>query len=398
MLTALKTTYQLIDEILDNGLPYVVSYLEKSINKTITIIDINGHIYYPDVPENQDRIDDMFIQLLSKVKGKQYYYNEIDKRLWYPVECGDRYVYILVQKLMPNMIQATLAILHESKLAIKCYFTSLNKASIYQKNFERELLEYLLFRNNTNIDDIIKLSEKDLDINNPYFTVMLASDEVGCKIDWQAIGSYSKNYIKNINLDVITLISSNSLITIVPAISIGKAMEIGSNRLRTFYRDKYKENVEKRFNITLSQGIGNIHTLQNVRKSYDEARYALILPRLIGSNQFIQEFNELGLYSLLFSNDKDHLESYCYKTLAKLAEYDENNDTELINTLRELFSNNINWKITASKLFIHVNTLHYRVNKIEELLGIDISQMNARLNLYTAIKVWDTLQINSYTE
>ncbi|HPT69952.1 MAG TPA: helix-turn-helix domain-containing protein, partial [Syntrophomonas sp.] len=52
-----------------------------------------------------------------------------------------------------------------------------------------------------------------------------------------------------------------------------------------------------------------------------------------------------------------------------------------------------NNKATADQLYIHVNTLYYRINKIEQILNIDLAKMNARVELYTAIKVWDTLQV-----
>ncbi|WP_198142797.1 helix-turn-helix domain-containing protein [Syntrophomonas zehnderi] len=45
-------------------------------------------------------------------------------------------------------------------------------------------------------------------------------------------------------------------------------------------------------------------------------------------------------------------------------------------------------------LFIHINTLYYRINKIEHLLELDLSRMDTRVNLYTAIKIWDMLKCN----
>lgn len=53
-------------------------------------------------------------------------------------------------------------------------------------------------------------------------------------------------------------------------------------------------------------------------------------------------------------------------------------------------------KSTADSLHIHVNTLYYRINKIEQLLDLDLSKMSAQVELYTAIKVWDTLKINGF--
>jgi DNA-binding PucR family transcriptional regulator len=67
-------------------------------------------------------------------------------------------------------------------------------------------------------------------------------------------------------------------------------------------------------------------------------------------------------------------------------------------TLRMLLDNNFNTRATADNMFVHVNTVHYRIGKIEQLLDIDLSAMSTRVELYTAVKVWDTLEVNGLLE
>lgn len=86
------------------------------------------------------------------------------------------------------------------------------------------------------------------------------------------------------------------------------------------------------------------------------------------------------------------MKDFCLQILGKLIEHDDKTDGELLPTLRKLLDSNVNMKSTADSLFIHVNTLYYRVSKIEELLDIDFSDMSSRVNLFIAIKVWDTLK------
>ncbi len=63
-------------------------------------------------------------------------------------------------------------------------------------------------------------------------------------------------------------------------------------------------------------------------------------------------------------------------------------------TLRKLVDNNFNRKAAADSLFIHINTLYYRLTKIEEILGVNMSKIDTKLNIFLAIKVYDTLCMN----
>ena len=154
-----------------------------------------------------------------------------------------------------------------------------------------------------------------------------------------------------------------------------------------------KQMVEDKFNVTFSQGLGRVYPPSGLLKSYQEALVAVAIPRLMGKKHFIQFFSDLGIFSAIFSHDKETIQEYCLQTLGKIMEHDDKNDTELLNTLRVLLDNDCSWKTTADKLYVHVNTVHYRLSKIEKLLDIDFSVFDTRINLFTGIKSWDTLQV-----
>lgn len=160
----------------------------------------------------------------------------------------------------------------------------------------------------------------------------------------------------------------------------------------------FKEAVENANKIGFSQGIGQCYPFYDIKKSFNEARFALTLARLMGARSVTQKFSDLGLAALVFSADIEILKRYCVSRLGKVMNYDLSNHSDLIATLRQLLDNNFNWKSTADDLFIHINTLYYRVNKIEQLLNINLSRMDTRVDLYIAIKVWDTLKLNGFLD
>ena len=70
-------------------------------------------------------------------------------------------------------------------------------------------------------------------------------------------------------------------------------------------------------------------------------------------------------------------------------EYVRGSGADLPNTLRTYLFNNGNLKDTMEELFIHRNTPRYRLERIREILGLDIDDAETRLNLMLAYKLHD---------
>ena len=69
-----------------------------------------------------------------------------------------------------------------------------------------------------------------------------------------------------------------------------------------------------------------------------------------------------------------------------IIEYDRQRKTELVH-LRTYFQCNMNALDSAKALFIHENTLRYRLSKVEEIIGKQLSSGETALNLWTALKL-----------
>lgn len=63
----------------------------------------------------------------------------------------------------------------------------------------------------------------------------------------------------------------------------------------------------------------------------------------------------------------------------------------LLDTLRCYFDANLNINETAERLFLHINTLRYRLKRVEELTNTSFQKAYDRTNLYIALKVYDVL-------
>ncbi|ATO48961.1 helix-turn-helix domain-containing protein [Brevibacillus laterosporus] len=149
--------------------------------------------------------------------------------------------------------------------------------------------------------------------------------------------------------------------------------------------------------LTDKFGKGKVHigcgrpvcSLIEGRQSYQEALQMNAIKRLFPhETERILRFQQLGIYRFL-PQMKIWNKEQAYKNdqLAKLLYYDQENQTNLTETL-EVFLDHVG-KVnrTAAHLHIHINTLSYRLKRIEEIMQIDLDDPNQRYSLYIDLKV-----------
>lgn len=137
----------------------------------------------------------------------------------------------------------------------------------------------------------------------------------------------------------------------------------------------------------LAIGIGRpVDALLGLRDSYREARQALSMARRL-SDPNPMYFGELNVYRLLFQLEyTPELNAFCQEVLGKLIEYDHTQGTDWIETLTAYFAHKGNLSQTAEALFIHRNTLLYRMERIREVSGLDLDNPETRLSIQLALR------------
>lgn len=394
---------RLLNGMLEEGLSYVAEYLGKNIKYPIIFADVIGRIHYPDEPGTPSQLDILFIELPKGLKNQDdhldYYYDRENQILYVRVGQNRGSAYIIITDLPPDRVSQTRqAIDSDAQLAVKHYFYNLEKLRESQSQFKQELVDYLFYKGNTNIRDLIKASHDELQMDKPYLVSIMEADQENSGVDWQILSSYTTQHLKRIGLEIIPVSWTDGLLAIFPASYKPDTLEIDPGWTQQIINNgfKFRDIIGRIFERDISIALGNVYTLVDLHKSYNEARYAMTLARLLGKKNFVQSFSQMGIFTQLFSQDIESVKAYALDALGKLIEYDQSNNTELLCTLRKLLDNNFSWKCTAKHMHTHVNTIYYRVNKIEELMNIDLSSMESRVNLYIAIKVWDTLRSTGF--
>ena len=131
-------------------------------------------------------------------------------------------------------------------------------------------------------------------------------------------------------------------------------------------------------------------------RSGNEARLALNVGEAEG--KALLAFEDTGAYRLLLgamSEDPRELERFYAETIEPLSAYDDQYETELVMTVEAYLDNDGNVAATAKQLFTHRHTIRYRLERVRELCGHDVSATEGREKLGLGLKAMRVLGIAS---
>jgi purine catabolism regulator len=125
-----------------------------------------------------------------------------------------------------------------------------------------------------------------------------------------------------------------------------------------------------------------------LRRSFHEARCALEATALAnGSTPEVASYRDLGAFQLLLSlQDDDALRLYCDSVLGPLVDGGGEYGDELVRSLEAFIEQNGQWERAARELFCHRHTLRYRIRRVEELTGRDLSSARDRIEFWLALR------------
>jgi DNA-binding PucR family transcriptional regulator len=142
-----------------------------------------------------------------------------------------------------------------------------------------------------------------------------------------------------------------------------------------------------------SIGVGGAFTAPSeASRSFDEAERALRIRQGSASSAGVTVHDELGIYRLLAAGDQAETEQFVREWLGSLLDYDAAHRTGLVATLWQYYECGGNYDQTAEALFICRSTVRYRLRRIRQLTGLDLGDVDSRLNLHVATRAWRVLE------
>lgn len=140
-------------------------------------------------------------------------------------------------------------------------------------------------------------------------------------------------------------------------------------------------------------GIGTTVTgIKDLARSFKEAQVALEVGKVFDTERSIVSYDNLGIARLIYQLPTTLCEMFL-KEVFKRGSI-ESLDAETLFTIQRFFENNLNVSETSRKLFVHRNTLVYRLEKIKKLTGLDLREFEDAIVFKVALMVKKYLSAN----
>ncbi|MTW88211.1 hypothetical protein F3157_21700 [Virgibacillus dakarensis] len=292
---------------------------------------------------------------------------------------GVMYGYVTSWGYQTENLQLYLSILEQASVFLSLEFLRLKVKHDVEQQYKNDFIQELLFNNAMNFQDIIEKGKKYQFDNEKLYTCILlktGNKEVDAtkisRVDYIIRQKWPDAIIGNIRDYVCVIFPVND-----------NEWKDQCNVLCN-YLDAY---VERRF--VANMGIGQTHTgITGLRKSFIQAEHALKLGSYLITPVTIAFYDDLGVYRLLgeLIGSKE-LTDFFNKTVDRLIKYDESHHLKLMETLKAYFKHNENLKETSRSLYIHVNTLKYRIQKIASITGYSLHDTDGKMMLYLGLKI-----------
>ncbi|QYE99080.1 PucR family transcriptional regulator [Paraclostridium sordellii] len=267
-----------------------------------------------------------------------------------------------------------------------------------EKKNAKRFLESIIFSQDHLQEDIHALAE--------FYNIKLRPFHYVCifKIKTPSNASYDLEQINKHIIHSLEEAINTENQTLIP-------MECANNLMFLIFTNDYNEGeksveaVEAVFNLVNSRyaEVENSLSFSRIRESnsdikisYKEAFKALSMIDIYNRDSKIIKYKELGIIRWLVElSDIKEIQRYCYENLGPILEYDKKHGMDLMGTLKCYFQNNRHLLKTSQELFIHRNTLLYRLSTIKELLKIDLDDAMIDLELFNSILIYEFINLKN---
>lgn len=146
------------------------------------------------------------------------------------------------------------------------------------------------------------------------------------------------------------------------------------------------DNMNTEAMVRVRVGFGNrVNNLQDIAKSYQEAKMALEVGRIFYAEKDVIAYSLLGIGRLIYQIPMSLCEMFIHEVFGD--EIPDIFNEETTTTIQKFFENNLNISETARQLYVHRNTLVYRLERLEKMIGLDIRRFDDAMTFKIALMV-----------
>ena len=162
------------------------------------------------------------------------------------------------------------------------------------------------------------------------------------------------------------------------------AVELVKNLFATKMRDYVTEVDEAMVRVRVGYG-NQVNNLPDIAKSYQEAKMALEVGKIFYAEKETIAYRYLGIGRLIYQLPMSLCEMFIHEVFGD--EIPDIFNEETTTTIQKFFENNLNISETARQLYVHRNTLVYRLERLEKIIGLDIRKFDDAMTFKLALMV-----------
>lgn len=262
-----------------------------------------------------------------------------------------------------------------------------------EQRMKGELLEQLLNNKEVGTKEIhSRFSYIGYDLSEPHYIVHMEINDRKMKekgsvnYDYLKIRNRLTNlfYLKQHKFDAPLILTK---LNTIQAIIMKKYIDSERTTIKEFGEQLLKQigNQEQQIYIGISN---ETQQLSDFHKNAEEAKKAVELAKVRSSDSRVILTSELG-HLTLFLNAREpmELERFANEKLHPILEYDKKKNSELLVTLFYYSQNEFNLHKTAREMSISISGMRYRIQKIEDLLSVDLSSSNSRFEIQMSLQI-----------
>ena len=249
----------------------------------------------------------------------------------------------------------------------RCLCEKIFNSETNEKSLVSNVKDYIFYpAERKRIQEIFERRGLQKDINYCVIFVGIDSDSYSTELDNQSLEIYTRKEIEKTRSGrYIFFWYERKLVIVTAGMDEHGQKEFMDSML-------YYSGSRKKLHIAVSSNEESLHSLD---VNFERARD--IYSMCVKQDTDILYYSTLGIEKILLSvKDRKVLSEIERKTLGGLIQYDKNNGTDLYDFLRKYIDNDGSVKKTADDLFIHRNTVNYKISKIESIINMDITKLD----------------------
>ncbi len=252
-----------------------------------------------------------------------------------------------------------------------------NLKSLYDEKYDKaNFIKNIILDNILPSDIYVKAKELHLDGDNRRCVYLIRFHNRGDIVPFDVVQNMFPDKVK----DYVISIGENEVVLVKELKSASDVRSIES------FAKMIVDTASSEFFLKTTVGIGSVVTsIKELARSFKDAQVAIEVGKVFDTEKDVINYETLGIGRLIYQLPTTLCEMFLQEVFKRGSL--ESLDRETLLTIQAFFENNLNVSETSRRLFVHRNTLVYRLEKIKKLTGLDLREFDHAITFKVALMV-----------